>query len=211
MLDIPTVRANRQARRAQPTTAVGGSLGGPSIAEQPSTTAGVTSMTPAPMTALSKTTPYEYANTPWNDPVAQSTMKSWYEDPSHGFAGVNAWNPGGGTGFFERSLANAKAYDASPGVYHSEIDPARFTPEQKESYIGGGGTYYDQFTPAQQSGLPYFAATGEAAPVMNMATGVAETPTFGAGGKVTGQTPATVGGTGSFHTLAPEVLSKMWR
>lgn len=203
MLNIPTAQANRQTRRAAPTAAAPTDQsvmpGTPQSAEVP----GATSLTPTAPTALSQTTPYEYANTPWNDPVAQSTMKSWYENPAHGFTQESQWNPGGGTGFYERSLANAKAYDTTPGVYHSEIDPARFTPEQKEAYIAGGGTYYGSQTPAQAAGVPYFAATGEPAPVMNMATGVAENP-------LTKQ-PMQVGGTGSFNTLAPDVINRMWR
>src|SRR6267142_6587997 len=120
----PEQRERYLGRQAAPTTGMT-----PQTAAPP----GATSLAEAPPTALSQTTPYAYSAQPWNDPVAQSTMKSWYEDPTHGFAGVNRSNPGGGTGFFKRSLANAQAYDKNPGVYHSEIDPARFNAEQKQA------------------------------------------------------------------------------
>lgn len=207
MLDIPTARTNVQARRTarQPAApdATGFGLATQPASSTPTGGPGMTSLTPTAPTASQQTTPYQYASSPWNDPVAQSTMKSWYEDPAHGFADENQWNPGGGTGYFERSLANAKTYDEVPGVYHSEISPERFNPEQKEAYIAGGGTYYNQFSPAQNAGVPYYAATGEAAPVMNMQTGVAENPLTGAA--------MNTAGMGSFHTLQPDVINKMWR
>lgn len=201
MLDIPTAQANRQARRtaAQPMTTQAGP------------TAGGTSLGAAPTTALSQTTPYEYGGQGWNDPVAQSVMKDYFSTPQ--------WDTGSGPGMYEQNMNIAQAYNETPGVLHTPLDPASWGTTYKgqdyaditDKYKAAGGTYFDQFTPAQQAGVPYYAATGEPAPVMNMQTGVAETPVLNSTGLVTGQTPAQVRGSGSLHTLAPEVISKMWR
>ena len=188
--------ANKAAKEAS-----GGLVAHPTSADPLGAGPGMTSLDAAPPTAYSKTTPYQYSSTPWEDPVAQSVMKSWYEDPAQGL----------GTGFYDRELATARTYNDQPGVYNSQLSPARFSPEQKEAYINQGGTYYNQFTPAQNAGVPYVTATGEPAPVMNLQTGVAETPIFDASGKITGQLPTSTVGSGSFHTLQPEVMNKMWR
>src|SRR5258705_13487815 len=120
---------------------------------------------------------------------------------------------------YDQNMNTAQAYNDNPGVLHTPLDPASWGTTYKgqdytdiiDKYKAAGGTYFNQFTPAQQAGVPYYAATGEAAPVMNMQTGVAETPTFDATGKVTGQLPTSTTGTGSFHTLQPDVMNKMWR
>lgn len=197
MLDIPTARANRQAARQQPAPVATGA---------PDMTAGTTSMAPAPPTAQSQTTPYEYAGHGSQDPIAQQVMKDY-------------WSPDKWGSTYDTNLYLANAYDKSGGNFNSPLDPSTWGTVFRgqdytdigEKYKAAGGTYFNQFTPAQQAGVPYMAATGEPAPVMNMATGVAETPVMSAGGQITGQTPTAMGGSGSYHTLDPNILSRMWR
>lgn len=212
MLDIPTARANRQARRAaQPAVQMGAgsAVGEPTPAATP--TEGATSVAATPPTALSQTTPYEYAGHGSQDPIARQVMKDYWSTPMWG-------GPGGTT--YDTNAYLADAYDKAAGAnFNSPLNPSTWGTVFKgqdyadiaEKYKAAGGTYFDQFTPAQQAGVPYNAATGEATPVMNMQTGVPETPTFGPTGKVTGQTPTPVGGTGSYNTLGPDVINKMWR
>lgn len=203
MLDIPTARAARRpatAPAAQP------------AAQSESLMAGSTSLAPGAPTAQSQTAPYEYAGQGWNDPVAQSVMKDYFSGPQ--------WNTGSAPGMYEQNMNIAQTYNDTPGVLHSSLDPASWGTTFRgqdytdiaEKYKQAGGTYFNQFTPAQQAGVPYYAATGEPAPIMNMQTGVAETPTFGAMGQVTGQTPAmNIGGSGSYHAVDPAIISRMWR
>src|SRR5258708_4166405 len=220
MLDIPTARTNLQARRTARQTAAPetGSFG---LGTQPASSSpltpqltagpGMTSIPEAPPTALSQTTPYEYGGQGWNDPVAQSVMKDYFSTAK--------WDTGSAPGMYDQSMNIAQAYNDKPGVLHSPLDPASWGTTYRgqeytdiaDKYKAAGGTYFNQFTPAQQAGVPYYAATGQPAPVMNMQRGVAETPTVSPTGKVRGQTPTPVGGTGSYNTLAPDVVNRMWR
>jgi hypothetical protein len=169
--------------------------------------AGTTSLGDAPAgtpggsssTALPQTTPYEYAGQGWNDPVAQQVMQNYY-----------ASTPGYSAGTYDQLRGMAEA-GSTPGVqYNTPLDPSTWGTVYKgpdydrlaQEYKAAGGTYYGSQTPAQQAGAPYYAATGEPAPVMNMATGMAENP-------LTKQPMS--GGSGSSHTLSPDILSKMWR
>jgi hypothetical protein len=182
MLNIPT---------AQPKKSVPPIGGGATLTEQPE------AFTPQP---------YEYAGQGWNDPVAQDVMKEYWSKPGY--------EP-----LYEQNMNIAQTYNDTPGVLHSPLDPASWGTTYRgqdyadigEKYKQAGGTYFDQFSPAQQAGVPYYAATGQPAPVMNMQTGVAETPNFDALGKITGQTPATAATSGSYHVLPPDVINKMWR
>jgi hypothetical protein len=171
-------------------------------------TAGTTSLGETAPTAYDQTTPYEYGGQGWNDPVAQGVMQNYY-----------ASTPGYSADTYGQLKGMAEA-GSGPGVqYNTPLDPSTWGTVYRgpdydkmiEDYKAAGGTYYNQFTPAQQAGVPYIAATGEAAPVMNMQTGVAETPTFGPTGKVTGQTPTSATTSGSYHAVEPEILNKMWR
>jgi hypothetical protein len=124
------------------------------------------------------------------------------------------WEPA-----YDTMVYLSDAYDEAGGNFKSTFDPGNWgtvfrgqeMTDVADAYKAAGGTYYNQFTPAQNAGVPYNAATGEAAPVMNMQTGVPETPQFDATGKVIGQTPTPVGGSGSSHSLSPDVINKMWR
>lgn len=229
MLDIPTakaklpqVRANRQARRAvepmttQPTTGLS-ELG-----------AGTTSLAPgaptAPATPVVSPWNEQYGATAekqatgWKDPIAQQVSKDFYQQR---YGNLDEYN---------RLLNTAPTYESGKfGGYLSPLDPMGMgNPELQYNYIKAGGqafspgeiennlaitghsdelsNYVPEGSQTANSGMalpgqPYIAATGMAAPVMNMTTGVPQNPN-------TGQPMV---GSGSLHTLAPEVISKMWR
>lgn len=204
MLNIPTAKANVQARRtAQPAPETGGfGLGTQPASATPMSSAGpgMTSLDATAPTAYAGTTPYEYGGQGWNDPVAQQVTQNYF-----------ASTPGYSADTYNQLKGMAEA-GSTPGVqYNTPLDPSTWGTVYRgpdydklaQDYTAAGGTYYNQFTPAQQAGVPYYAATGEAAPVMNMQTGVAENP-------LTGQ-PMNTTGTGSFHTLQPDVMNRMWR
>jgi len=214
MLNIPTATKGARAGTRTPeqrqqflTNKAGQTPGGTSLTPQSEAGPGMTSMAATPPTALSQTTPYEYAGHGSQDPIARQVMQDYWSGP-------------GWKGAYDTNVFLADAYDKAGGAsFNSPLSPASWGTVYKgqdyadiaDKYKAAGGTYFNQFTPAQQAGVPYNAATGEAAPVMNMQTGVAEVPTFDASGKITGHTPTSTAASGSFHTVQPQVMNRMWR
>lgn len=219
MLNIPTARTNLQARRTagQQPPATSGSMGGPGMTSLEAQPTAPTTPAVSPWNEQYGASATKQA-TGWKDPVAQQVSKDFYQQR---YGNLDEYN---------RLMTTAPTYESGKyGGYLSPVDPMGMgNPELQYQYIKAGGQAFSpgeiannlaitghsdelsNYVPAGSQaantgmalpGQPYIAGTGMAAPVMNMTTGVPTNPN-------TGQPMV---GTGSFNTLAPDVMNKMWR
>jgi hypothetical protein len=102
--------------------------------------------------------PYEYAGHGSQDPIARQVMKDYWSTPMWG---------GSKSTVYDQNVWLADAYDkAGFGGFVSPLNPANWGgafrgqdyADIADKYRAAGGTYYNQFTPAQQ-------AAGQPAPV----------------------------------------------
>jgi hypothetical protein len=209
MLNIPTAKA--KIPQAQPTTAMPGTT---SLAEQPAAPAG-----------------YEYLGRGSEDPIAQRVVKQFGggevgSSPYGEWAATAPRVPGKRPGFdwlpIERS-SSGPYISVDPSTWGTRNSGSLYE-DMKRAYVeqGGMGTYEQlAVTNPAAVGRPYVTATGKPAPVFNAQTGMSETPTlegiqWGWNPQLTpeqtaAKRQAAVAAQGSLHTLAPEVINKMWR
>lgn len=162
---------------------------------------GMTSMATQPAATQNKTNPYQYAGQAGvNDPLAQELYKKYNPGITQG---QGAWGSN-----YDVLSELSQRYAAQPGGgggYRDPLNPRNWgAGAMKDEYMqrGGLGTYEQQAAYPGATNWPS-DASGNPLPRLNMQTGQKESIVPGA--------PPPGVGSGSMNSLAPDVLSKMWR
>lgn len=204
MLDIPTARANRQARRTSATTTPEATGLGtqpassdPLTPQQPTTGPGMTSLTPTTTTANPWMSYGEYFAGKPEEAEAQKYSMYHPSTPDSG-EGMD-WGASGNPYRFGNEYNAYK--EGLPLIYQDLINygisPEMVASGQVHSLARGSSIEKIPTDPAE---------------AMSIYGSVRDAPVGTLGGPTSAIGPLPGGGvgSGSFHTLAPEVLSKMW-